>query len=274
MGVTYVSKSPLATVAGRSDSLTIDKPSGVTANSTLIAVLAGVGFLVPSPPDGWEEGSPNPGSFMIFGRKATGSEPDSYTFEWPSVGFPGTEVYHPSGIILNYTGGSREDTNPRSSYGSGDASTNPIETGFINSSGIDSDFLIVGAWALSMDAYPFSENPFPPESYFSPVEDTWTVRHDDDSFWGITVADSPSISDIFFKGHANNPEVGTVLPMDFSAEITIWGIGGAALVIFGREVPKLRQRQRDDGARVRGAARNAPSSRQSSVRRGWANTYV
>jgi hypothetical protein len=39
-------------------------------------------------------------------------------------------------------------------------------------------------------------------------------------------------------------------------------------------VPNLRQRQRDDGVRVRGASRNAPSSRQSSVRQGWANTYV
>ncbi len=36
----------------------------------------------------------------------------------------------------------------------------------------------------------------------------------------------------------------------------------------------LRQRQRDDGVRVRGSGRNNPSSKQMSARQGWANTYL
>lgn len=38
--------------------------------------------------------------------------------------------------------------------------------------------------------------------------------------------------------------------------------------------PWLRQRQRDDVARVGGTAKNRPTSKQRSIRQGWANTYL
>lgn len=39
-------------------------------------------------------------------------------------------------------------------------------------------------------------------------------------------------------------------------------------------IPPLRQRQRDDGTRIRGVAGNNPSSKQNSVRQGWKGTYL
>lgn len=42
----------------------------------------------------------------------------------------------------------------------------------------------------------------------------------------------------------------------------------------GGMVPRLRQRQRDDDARMAGTAANHPTSRQGSIRQGHANTYL